>query len=417
MTLRTSGLSTDVDERARPKDAELRARARAVIPGGMYGHLNMNALPPEYPQFFASGRGARVVDVDGREFVDLMCSWGPVLLGHQHPEVEEAVARQAALGDCLDGPSERMVELSERLVDIVAHADWAMFQKNGTDATTLCCTIARAATGKRKILVAKGAYHGAAPWCTPVETGTTAEDRANLVHYTYNDLESVREAFSDDVAAVLVSPFRHDAGFDQELVDPAFARGLRELCDTSGAALILDDVRCGMRLHFGGSWEPIGVAPDLSAWSKAIADGHALAAVLGNDRFRDAAASLFTTGSFWFSSVPMAASLATLTVLERDDAVGRMVALGDALRTGLAEQSERWGIEVLQSGPSQMPYMSFVGDVDKAMANRFAASALRHGLYLHPRHNWFISAALSDADLELALSATDAAFSELRAAD
>jgi len=80
MTLRTSGLSTDVDERARPKDAELRARARAVIPGGMYGHLNMNALPPEYPQFFASGRGARVVDVDGREFVDLMCSWGPVLL-------------------------------------------------------------------------------------------------------------------------------------------------------------------------------------------------------------------------------------------------------------------------------------------------------------------------------------------------
>jgi len=232
-----------------------------VIPGGMYGHLNMNALPPEYPQFFASGRGARVVDVDGREFVDLMCSWGPVLLGHQHPEVEEAVARQAALGDCLDGPSERMVELSERLVDIVAHADWAMFQKNGTDATTLCCTIARAATGKRKILVAKGAYHGAAPWCTPVETGTTAEDRANLVHYTYNDLESVREAFSDDVAAVLVSPFRHDAGFDQELVDPAFARGLRELCDTSGAALILDDVRCGMRLHFGGSWEPIGVAP------------------------------------------------------------------------------------------------------------------------------------------------------------
>jgi len=90
-----------------------------------------------------------------------MCSWGPVLLGHQHPEVEEAVARQAALGDCLDGPSERMVELSERLVDIVAHADWAMFQKKRTDATTLCCTIARAATGKRKILVAKGAYHGA----------------------------------------------------------------------------------------------------------------------------------------------------------------------------------------------------------------------------------------------------------------
>jgi glutamate-1-semialdehyde 2,1-aminomutase len=417
MTLRTSGVPTEVATTARPKDAELRVRARAVIPGGMYGHLNMNALPPDYPQFFASGRGARVVDVDGREFVDLMCSWGPVLLGHQHSEVEEAAARQSALGDCLDGPSERMVELSERLVEVVDHADWAMLQKNGTDATTLCCTIARAQTGKRKILVAKGAYHGAAPWCTPVETGTTSEDRANLVRYVYNDLASVKAAFSDDVAAVLVSPFKHDAGFDQELVDPAFARGLRELCDASGAALILDDVRCGMRLNFGGSWEPIGVAPDLSAWSKAIANGHPLAAVLGNDRLRDAAASLFTTGSFWFSSVPMAASLATLSVLERDDSVARMVKMGDALRVGLAEQSERWGIEVLQSGPSQMPYMSFVGDVDKAMANSFAASTLRHGAYLHPRHNWFISAALTDADLEFALSATDAAFSELRAAN
>src|ERR1039458_471546 len=298
--------STDVSSE-RENDRNLRARALAVIPGGMYGHLNVRLLPPEYPQFMASGQGARVIDVDGREFVDLMCSWGPVILGHRHPVVEEAAARQASLGDCLNGPSPRMVELAERFISVVEHAQWVMFQKNGTDATTLCCTIARAQTGARKVLVAKGAYHGAAPWCTPVEAGTTSEDRANLVRYTYNDLESVRAAFSDDVAAVLVSPFRHDAGFDQELVDPAFARGLRELCDASGAALILDDVRCGMRLHFGGSWETIGVAPDLSAWSKAIANGHPLAAVLGNDRFCDAAASLFTTGSFWFSSVPMAA--------------------------------------------------------------------------------------------------------------
>src|SRR5674476_1342333 len=149
-----------------PRDQSLRARAKAVIPGGMYGHLNMRLMPADYPQFMASGVGARVVDVDGREFVDLMNSWGPVILGHRHPVVEEAAARQAALGDCLDGPSERMVELAERLVGVVSHADWAMFQKNGTDATTLCCTIARAATGKNKVLVATGAYHGAAPVAT-----------------------------------------------------------------------------------------------------------------------------------------------------------------------------------------------------------------------------------------------------------
>jgi len=414
MSVQRTVVVPSVRENPRPRDAQLRVRAQAVIPGGMYGHLKMSSLPADYPQFFSSGHGARVVDVDGREFVDLMCSWGPVLLGHQNPEIEEAVARQSALGDCLDGPSERMVELAERLVSVVSHADWAMFGKNGTDATTLCCTIARAATGKDKIMVARGAYHGAAPWCTPNPTGTTSEDRANLVHYTFNDLESVRQAYADDIAGILVTPFRHDAGFDQELVDPAFARGLRELCDIHGAALIIDDVRCGFRLNFGGSWEPVGVEPDLSAWSKAIANGYPLSAVLGNDRVRAAAASLFATGSFWFSSVPMAAGLATLEVLERDDSVAHMRAMGDALRAGLAEQSTRWGIEVLQTGPSQMPYMSFVGDVDKKLANEFAAGALRHGLFLHPRHNWFISAAMTDADLELALSATNAAFSELR---
>ena len=159
--------STDVSSE-RENDRNLRARALAVIPGGMYGHLNVRLLPPEYPQFMASGQGARVIDVDGREFVDLMCSWGPVILGHRHPVVEEAAARQASLGDCLNGPSPRMVELAERLVSVVEHAQWVMFQKNGTDATTLCCTIARAQTGARKVLVAKGAYHGAAPWCTPV---------------------------------------------------------------------------------------------------------------------------------------------------------------------------------------------------------------------------------------------------------
>jgi len=413
MTLQTTD-KTRHEEPARPRDADLRERAALVIPGGMYGHLNMGAMPPEYPQFFASANGARVTDVDGREFVDLMCSWGPVLLGHHHAEVDAAAQRQAALGDCLNGPSARMVELAERLTSVVSHAQWAMFQKNGTDATTLCCTIARAATGRAKVLVATGAYHGAAPWCTPVTSGTTPEDRANLLRYTYNDLDSVRAVVTDDVAAIMVSPFRHDAGYDQELVDPAFARGLREICDELGAALILDEVRCGFRLNFGGSWEPIGVEPDLSAWSKAIANGYPLAAVLGNDQYRAAAQSLFTTGSFWFASVAMAASLATLDVIERDDAVTRMRTIGEALRAGLAEQSERWGFEVNQTGPPQMPYMSFAAGGD--VAARFAASALRHGLFLHPRHNWFVSAALTDADLELALSATDAAFGELRSA-
>src|SRR5215470_2376659 len=203
-------------ERPRDADRALRERAAAVIPGGMYGHQNAGPLPAEYPQFMRSGRGARVWDMDGNEYVDLMCSYGPVVLGHQHPTVEAAAARQAALGDCQNGPGPVMVELAKLLVATVRHADWAMLAKNGTDATTMCCTIARAQTGRKRILVARGAYHGALPWCTPRPAGVTAEDRANLGFYDFNDLDSARSAVAEagaDLAGVLVSPFKHDAGY------------------------------------------------------------------------------------------------------------------------------------------------------------------------------------------------------------
>jgi len=395
------------------QDQAWRQRAAAVIPGGMYGHQNAGRLPEGYPQFMARGQGSHIWDIDGNEYIDLMCSYGPIVLGHNHPEVDAAAARQQALADCQNGPATVMVELAEQLVEQVEHADWAMFAKNGTDATTLCLMIARAATGRRKVLVAEGAYHGAAPWCTPLPAGTTAEDRIHLVHYQYNNLASVDQALAehrDDIAAILVSPFRHDAGFDQDLADPAFAAGLRERCDRFDAALVLDDVRCGFRLHLGGSWEPLGIAPDLSAWSKAIANGYPLAAVLGNERFKEGATQLFVTGSFWFSSVAMAASVATLKSLASESAIEVMTTMGERLRVGLAEQAQAHGLAIRQTGPVQMPYLSFVGDNDYSMSSVFAATAARNGIYLHPRHNWFLSAAHTKQDIDTALVATDSAF-------
>jgi len=398
--------------RSRSADEQLRRRARAVIPGGMYGHQSAGPLPPAFPQFMREGLGARVWDVDGNEYVDLMCSYGPVVLGHRHPAVEAAAAAQAELADCQNGPAAVMVDLAELLVDTVRHADWAMFAKNGTDATTICCTIARAHTGRSRILVATGAYHGAAPWCTPRLSGVTPEDRANLGYYTFNDLASVTAAMAagPDVAGIVVSPFKHDAGFDQELVDPEFARGLRELCTRTGAALILDDVRCGFRLHLGSSWEPIGVMPDLSAWSKAIANGHPLAAVLGSAAFADAAASIFVTGSFWFSATAMAAAIATIGALREEGAIEAMDRTGTALRAGILQQAADRGIAVNYTGPAAMPYLTFAGDRGHELASTFAGAAIRAGAYVHPRHNWFVSAAMTEADLAAALAATEAGF-------
>lgn len=410
--------ATSQADRPRAADGQLRSRAKAVIPGGMYGHQSAGPLPADYPQFMRAGLGATIWDADGNEYVDLMCSYGPVVLGHRHPAVEEAARAQAELADCQNGPGPVLVELAELLVGTVQHADWAMFAKNGTDATTMCCTIARAQTGRSRILVAKGAYHGAAPWCTPRLAGVTAEDRANLGYYTFNDLASLAAAAETagcDLAGIMVSPFKHDAGFDQELVDPAFARGLRELCTRTGAALILDDVRCGFRLHLGSSWEPIGVLPDLSAWSKAIANGHPLAAVLGAGTFKKAAASIFVTGSFWFSAAAMAAAIATIGALRDESAIDAMDRAGTALRAGILQQAAARGIQINYTGPAPMPYLTFAGDRSHQLANDFAAAAIRSGAYLHPRHNWFISAALTEADIAKALAATEAGFAAVQA--
>src|SRR5262249_9599542 len=190
--------------------------------------------------------------------------------------------------------------------------------------------------------------------------------------------------------------------------------GLSDLGDTTGAALILDDVRCGFRLHLGSSWEPIGIDPDLSAWSKAIANGHPLAAALGSDRFRDGARSVFVTGSFWFSAVPMAAAVATISALREKGAIEAMERAGTALRDGIVGQAAAWDLEVNYTGPAQRPYLTFASDQNHQLANVFAAAAVREDAFIHPRHNWFVSAAMTAADIDLVLRATDEAFAAVR---
>ncbi|HEY8014883.1 MAG TPA: aminotransferase class III-fold pyridoxal phosphate-dependent enzyme [Dongiaceae bacterium] len=400
------------------RDQELRERAKRVIPGGMWGHMNAARLPPEYPQYFAKAEGARIWDVNGREYVDFMCAWGPMVLGYRDPDVEAAVRAQGALGDSLNGPSERLVELAELLNETIPHCDWSMLAKNGTDATTIALTIARAATEKRKVLIARKAYHGAAPWCTPYPAGTLQEDRAHQIFYDYNDPQSLEQAAAeagDDLAAIIATAIRHDIGRDHEMPNRIFAEAARKIADKTGAALILDDVRCGFRLNLGGSWELVGVRPDLTAFSKAIANGYALAAVTGKDRFRDAATRIFTTGSFWFQAIPMAAALATLRKLHAIDGTALMHRAGMRLRNGLQAQADSRRIKIRQSGPPQMPLVLFEDDPEVTKGKFFCVEALKRGVFLHPVHTMFLSCAHTDAEIDRALEATDGAFAAVAA--
>jgi len=397
-------------------DAALRQRAARVVPGAMWGHMNAARLPATYPQYFQRASGSRLWDVDGREYIDYMCSWGPMLLGYNDPDVNAAADEQRALGDIFNGPSERMVELAEEIVGTVAHADWAMFQKNGTDATTICAMIAREATGKRKILVANGAYHGAVPWCNPYPNGATAEDRVHLIRYDYNDVASLERAAAeagDDLAGIFVSAFKHDLGKTHELPIPVFATAARHICDRTGAALIVDDVRASLRLHMGGSWELVSVKPDLAAWSKSIANGYALGAVTGNDKFRDAATRIFVTGSFWYGAISMSAALATWRKMKAIDGISIMEKMGKRLRDGIDAQAKAHGIKLQQSGPVQMPVILFDDDANREKGWFFCTEALKRGVYLHAAHTMFLSAVHTAADIDQTLEATDAALAEV----
>jgi glutamate-1-semialdehyde 2,1-aminomutase len=404
---------------ANSRDKALVQRAARVIPNGMWGHMATRSIAAGYPQFFSRADGCRVWDVDGNEYIDFMCAWGPNVLGYHHPQVDAAALDQMRVVDSGNGPTEKVVELAELMAATLDHADWCMFQKNGTDATTACVTIARAATGRRKVLTVRGAYHGSVPWCSPSVVGVTAEDRAHLIQIDWNDISSLEAAVAqagDDLAAIILTAFRHDVGRDQEMPTTAFLQAARAACDRADAMLICDDVRAGFRLDVRGSWAAQGVKPDLAAYSKAIANGWPLAAIAGADRARAGAEKIFTTGSFWYGAASMCAAIATIGILRDTDALAHTQAMGNRLRAGLDEVAARHGFRLRQTGPVQMPMVLVDGDRDLRTGSALCLAALRHGIYLHPRHNMFLCAAHGPAEIDRAIEGVDAAFADIVAA-
>jgi glutamate-1-semialdehyde 2,1-aminomutase len=272
------------------------------------------------------------------------------------------------------------------------------------------------ATGRKRLLKATVAYHGANEWFTPIRAGVTDEDRANISEFAYNDIASLEEmvrAHSDDLAAIILTPFRHDTFVPQEDVDPAFARRARELATAHGAVLILDEVRTGFRLDVRGAWEGIGVRPDITAFSKAIANGHALSAITGGEPLREAAAQIYATGSFWYSAVPMAAGIATISAAREIDAPAVIRASGERLKAGFEAQAAAAGVPARLTGPTQMPLLVFEDDPEYAKAFAFTGAAIRHGVLMHPWHNMFLSTAHSFDVIDDTLERTQRAFDEM----
>jgi glutamate-1-semialdehyde 2,1-aminomutase len=401
------------------RDANLKSRAAKAFPNGIYGHLSTRAMPENYPQFFSSAKGVRMIGTDGKAYIDYMCAFGLNLFGYADDEIDEAFIKQMRQADTVTGASAVMVDYAERFTGLIKHADWAIFVKNGTDATTLGAMIARAHTKRDKIIVAQGAYHGTAAW-SQAGVGTTTAERLDRLSCIYNDVESLERAVAeagDNLAAIFATPFKHDIFVDQAEPDAAYARRARDLCDQTGALLVVDDVRAGFKLARDCSWSVVGVEPDLSAWGKCIANGHPISALLGSDKVRKAATEVRVTGSFWFQAGPMAAGLVTLDRIVNSQYLENIQMLGARLREGLSAEAAKHGVGLRQTGPATMPLFLFDNDPDLRKGYFWCAEMVERGIYMHPFHNMFISNALTIADVDETIQAAGEAFQLLARAE
>ena len=385
-----------------------------VIPGGIYGHASPAvAIPGSFPYYAERARGCRYWDVDGNEYIDYLCGYGPVILGHQHPEVEEAAARQQRDALCLNHPGPIMVELAEHLVSLVEFSAWAVFGKNGSDMTTWALQVAREHTMRRKILKVAGAYHGIDPWCTPGHAGLLVEDRVHIHDFHWNDPESFDRLLKEhraDIAGVIMTPFHHPAFQPSQMPAPGFWSHVETACRREGIVLILDDIRAGFRLNTRGSHLYFGFEPDLICFCKAIANGHALSAALGRKELRVAASKVFLTGSYWNSPPAMAAAMACLEILRREDTISALRRTGEMLVGGLIESGRQHGYAMIASGPPAIPFVSFADDPSLRRQQRFCAEVTRRGAIFHPHHNWFLSTAHTPQDITATLRMADEAF-------
>jgi glutamate-1-semialdehyde 2,1-aminomutase len=398
--------------------AALFERAEAVIPHGIYGHQSPRMLTRgAFPSFLADADGCRIRDVDGNHYIDYLCAYGPIVLGYKHRRVEEAAAAQRARGDTMTLPAEVTVELAERLVSLTPGAAWCVFAKNGSDVCTWAVAVARAATGREVVAMADHAYHGVHGWCNHIKHGFPEAERRSVRTFEWNDIGSLEHIFANEsgrVAAVIITPFRHELLEDSVMPEPGYLDAVRRLCDREGALMIVDDVRAGFRLHIGGSTQTWSVTPDLLVYSKAVANGYPLSVLLGKAELRTAAESVFVTGTFFLQAVPMAAALATIDELVSCDGISRMAAAGRRLCDGLAERALAHHLDITLSGPPAIPFMTFQADEGSFRRSyAFAGECARRGVFFHPLHNWFVSVAHTDADIDATLDAAEEALSEI----
>jgi len=431
------------------RSEELFKRAREVIPGGVNSPVRAFLAVGGDPRFVARARGSRLTDVDGREYVDLVMSWGAIILGHADERVTEAIARAAERGSSYGAPHEGEVLLAERLAEHVPSIERVRVVSSGTEATMSAIRLARGATGRSKILKFAGCYHGHADELlaragSGVETlglpdtaGVTEGAARDTLVAPFNDAGAVGDAFAahgDDLACVIVEPVAVNMG----VVPPApgFLEALRARCDQHGALLIFDEVVTGSRLGLGGAQAWYGVTPDLTCLGKVIGGGSPVGAFGGRAAIMDEIAPtgpVYQAGTLSGNPIAVAAGLAVLDALAEDPPYEGMLRRAETIVDALTAAAALAGVPLRVNREGSLFSAFFVDDdvTDLESARRQAAGAyarffhamLASGIWLPPSafEGWFLCAAHTDEDVsrieEAAERAMRAAAAALRGED
>jgi glutamate-1-semialdehyde 2,1-aminomutase len=420
------------------RSADLYRRALELMPGGVNSPVRAMSAIGRDPIFVARGEGAELVDVDGNRYVDFVCSWGPLILGHAHPHVLAAVREAAERGTSFGAPTAAEIELAAELAQRMDSVDMVRMTSSGTEATMTAVRLARALTGREHVLKFAGAYHGhvdgllaqagsgLATQGLPSSPGVPASAAAATIVVPWNDPGAVRAASERyELAAILAEPLPANMGLVPAA--PGFLELLRERADATGALLVLDEVISGFRVARGGAQELLGVSADLTIMGKVIGGGLPAAALGGRvEHMRALAPSgdVYQAGTLSGNPVATAAGLATLQLLD-EAAYLRLASLTERIAAGLREAAGEHPVQVV-SAPglitvffSERPVSDFAaaGACDLAAYAAWCRELLSRGVYPPPSQfeAWFPSLAHSDEHIERTLEAAAAAFASLAA--
>ncbi|MBT0811222.1 glutamate-1-semialdehyde 2,1-aminomutase [Litoribacter ruber] len=424
------------------RSKDLFAKAQNSIPGGVNSPVRAFRAVGGDPLFINKANGPYLFDEDGNQFIELINSWGPMILGHNHPQIREAILKAVETGTSFGAPTAREIEIAELIVSMVPSVEKVRMVNSGTEATMSAIRLARGFTGRDKFIKFEGNYHGhgdsfliaagsgAVTMGQPDSPGVTRGTAKDTLLAPHNDLEAVKklvEANPNEVAAIILEPVAGNMGCI--LPKEGFLQGLRDLCDKEGIVLIFDEVMTGFRLAKGGAQEHFGVTPDITTMGKIIGGGMPVGAYGGKKEIMDfvsPAGPVYQAGTLSGNPIAMAAGMAMLTYLNENPSVySTLEASGNRLLKGFQATQEKLGLNYTMTHLGSMFSLFFTDKEvydfetaktsDTGLFGRYFQAMLHRGIYLPPSQyeSWFLSTALTEEHIDQIIDANEESLREV----